>query len=92
MPSAAAASSSPGRCSITSERLRGHGELPEELTDGLRAQYLARLYRLETMTGRRRDLEDEVAATAQADLALRRDLIAFQRRTLSDCSTRDGSG
>ena len=30
------------------------------------------------------DLEDEAAATAQADLALRRDLIAFQRRTLSD--------
>ena len=58
------------------------GELPEELTDGLRAQYLARLYRLETMTGQE-GLEDEVAATAQADLALRRDLIAIQRNTLS---------
>jgi hypothetical protein len=31
------------------------------------------------LTGRR-----AAAATAQADLALRRDLIAFQRRTLSD--------
>ena len=30
------------------------------------------------------DLEDEAAVIAQADLALRRDLIAFQRRTLSD--------
>jgi Na+/H+ antiporter len=58
------------------------GELPEELTDGLRAQYLARLYRLETMAGQE-GLEDEVAATAQADLALRRDLIAIQRNTLS---------
>jgi monovalent cation/hydrogen antiporter len=58
------------------------GELPAELTDGLRAQYLARLHRLETMTGQA-GLEDEVAATAEADLALRRDLIAIQRRTLS---------
>jgi monovalent cation/hydrogen antiporter len=58
------------------------GELPEELTDGLRAQYLARVHHLETMTDE--GVEDEAAATAEADLALRRDLIAFQRRTLSD--------
>ena len=59
------------------------GELPAELTDGLRAQYLARLRWLETMTGDE-GLEEESAATAEADLALRRDLIALQRRTLSD--------
>ena len=59
------------------------GELPAELSDGLRAQYLARLRRLETMTGDD-GLEEEAAATADADLALRRDLIALQRRTLSD--------
>jgi len=57
-------------------------ELPQELTDGLRAQYLARLHHLDTMTDE--GAEDEAAATAQADLALRRDLIAFQRHTLSD--------
>jgi hypothetical protein len=59
------------------------GELPEELTQGLRAQYLGRLHMLETMA----DDEDpgpEAAATASAGLALRRDLIAVQRRTLSD--------
>ena len=60
-----------------------HDGLPEELADGLRAQYLARLHRLEA-SGDEVDLEDEVAATAQAELVLRRDLIAFQRRTLSD--------
>jgi Na+/H+ antiporter len=58
------------------------GELPEELTDGLRAQYLARLHRLE-LASDDEHLEDEVAATAKAELALRRNLIAFQRRTLS---------
>lgn len=59
------------------------GELPQELTDGLRAQYLARLHHLETMTDEQ-GLEDEAAVVAQANLALRRDLIAFQRHTLSD--------
>ena len=59
------------------------GELPAELTDGLRAQYLARLRRLETMTGDE-DLESEVTGTAAAEPALRRELIAIQRRTLSD--------
>jgi CPA1 family monovalent cation:H+ antiporter len=64
-------------------KARVTGELPAELSDGLRAQYLARLRRLETMTGDD-GLEEEAAATADADLALRRDLIALQRRTLSD--------
>ncbi|MGO9904832.1 MAG: Na+/H+ antiporter [Solirubrobacteraceae bacterium] len=60
-----------------------HDGLPEELADGLRAQYLARLHRLEASADEA-DLEDEVAATAQAELALRRDLIALQRHKLSD--------
>lgn len=59
------------------------GRLPEEVADGLRAQYLARLRWLETMTGDE-DLEDEVAATEQAGLDMRSDLISFQRRTLAD--------
>jgi CPA1 family monovalent cation:H+ antiporter len=59
------------------------GNLPDELTDGLRAQYLARLHRLETAT-ETEGLEDEVVATAGAELRLRRDLVTFQRRTLSD--------
>jgi monovalent cation/hydrogen antiporter len=58
------------------------GELPAELTDGLQARYLARLRRLETMSGDE-DLESEAAGTTAADLALRRELIAIQRRTLS---------
>ncbi len=64
-----------------------HGELPEELADGLRAQYLGRLHRLETSPDDD-DLEAEVEATAATDLAMRRDLIALQRRTL--VSLRDG--
>jgi Na+/H+ antiporter len=59
------------------------GALPEEITDGLRAQYRARLRALEAMTGDESPA-DETATVAEADLALRRDLIAFQRRTLSD--------
>jgi CPA1 family monovalent cation:H+ antiporter len=58
------------------------GELPDELTDGLRAQYLGRLHRLETMTGDE-DREDAAVATAEADLAFRHELIAIQRRALT---------
>ena len=65
--------------------------LPEELADGLRAQYLARLHRLEAL-GDEAGPEEEVAATAQAELALRRDLVAFQRRTLSDLRDQGGVG
>jgi CPA1 family monovalent cation:H+ antiporter len=57
------------------------GELPEELTDGLRAQYLARLHRLQTSADIE-DLESEAVATAQSELSVRRDLIALQRQTL----------
>lgn len=59
------------------------GALPEELADGLRAQYLGRLHWLET-TADDEDIEEEATATAQAAMAMRRDLISFQRRTLSD--------
>ena len=59
------------------------GQLPEEVADGLRAQYLGRLHWLETMSDDE-DLEDEVAATAQAAYDMRRDLISFQRQTLAD--------
>ena len=58
------------------------GELPDELTDGLRAQYLGRLHRLETMTGDE-DGEDGAVGTAEADLAFRHELIAIQRRALT---------
>jgi CPA1 family monovalent cation:H+ antiporter len=67
------------------------GELRAELTDALRAQYLARLRWLETTTDDD-GLEEEAAATAAADLALRRDLIAFQRRTLDDLRNRGRIG
>jgi monovalent cation/hydrogen antiporter len=57
------------------------GQLPEELADGLRGQYLSRLHRLQTSPDDE-DLEAEVVATAAADLAMRRDLIALQRQKL----------
>jgi hypothetical protein len=56
-------------------------DLPAELTDGLRAQYLSRLRRLETMSDS--DPEAEATMTAAADIELRRDVIAMQRRTLA---------
>ena len=58
------------------------GELSEELTQGLRAQYLGRLHVLET-TGDE-DPAPQATTNASAALALRRDLIALQRSTLSD--------
>jgi CPA1 family monovalent cation:H+ antiporter len=57
-------------------------DLPAELTDGLRAQYLSRLRRLETMSDG--DPEAEATATAEADIGLRREIIAMQRRTLGE--------
>ncbi len=57
------------------------GELPEEITDGLRAQYLARLHRLESSADNE-DLESDAVSTAQSELTVRRDLIALQRQTL----------
>jgi Na+/H+ antiporter len=57
------------------------GELPEEVTDGLRAQYLGRLRTLQT-SREDEDLEADVVATAATLTALRRDLITLQRQTL----------
>jgi CPA1 family monovalent cation:H+ antiporter len=57
-------------------------DLPAELTDGLRARYLSRLRRLETMIDG--DPGEDALATATADFELRRDLIDLQRRTLAE--------
>jgi CPA1 family monovalent cation:H+ antiporter len=56
-------------------------EVPDDVADGLRAQYLGRLERLETWPDDA-DLEPDVRADADAELAVRRDLIAVQRQTL----------
>jgi CPA1 family monovalent cation:H+ antiporter len=57
-------------------------DLPAELTDGLRARYLSRLRRLETMVDG--DPEEEATATANADFELRQELIDMQRRKLAE--------
>jgi CPA1 family monovalent cation:H+ antiporter len=57
-------------------------DLPAELTDGLRARYLSRLRRLETMVDG--DPEEEATATAAADFELRQDLIDMQRHKLAE--------
>jgi Na+/H+ antiporter len=56
-------------------------QAPDDVVDGLRAQYLGRLQRLQSAPDDE-DLEPDVGADAEAELALRRDLIALQRRTL----------
>ena len=58
-----------------------NGELPDELTDGLRAQYLGRLRQAPDIA-RGPDLDGNVVATASVELDIRRDLIALQRRKL----------
>ena len=55
--------------------------VPDDVADGLRAQYLGRLERLQTAPDDE-NLEADVGANAQAEQALRRDLIDLQRRTL----------
>jgi monovalent cation/hydrogen antiporter len=57
-----------------------NGELPDELADGLRAQYIGRMRTLQT--SREDDVEADVEAAAEAEMALRRDLIALQRQSL----------
>jgi CPA1 family monovalent cation:H+ antiporter len=57
--------------------------VPDDLVDGLRAQYLVRLERLQTAPDDE-NLEEDVSADAEAEIALRRDLIALQRQTLTD--------
>ena len=56
-------------------------QVPDDVVDGLRAQYLGRLQRLQSAPDDE-NLEPDVGADAEAELALRRDLIALQRRTL----------
>jgi CPA1 family monovalent cation:H+ antiporter len=56
-------------------------DLPQELADGLRAQYLARIHRLQTSGDD--ELTNEVLTTARAELAMRRELISVQRRKLT---------
>src|SRR5262249_40150651 len=51
-----------------------NSQVPDDLVDGLRAQYLARLQRLQTGP-EDEDLDEDVVADAQAEIALRRDLI-----------------
>lgn len=63
------------------DQAAGSNRVPEELADGLRAQYLGRLQRLQTAPDGE-DLESDARADAEAELALRRDLITLQRRTL----------
>jgi monovalent cation/hydrogen antiporter len=62
-------------------RVSQNGDLPEELRDGLRAQYLARLQRLQTDPDDE-NLRTDVTVATDAELALRRDLISLQRQTL----------
>jgi len=55
----------------------------DELADGLRAQYLARLRHLEGTTGDGDEADAGLAASAaQAEHALRREINSLQRRTL----------
>jgi CPA1 family monovalent cation:H+ antiporter len=56
-------------------------EVPDDVADGLRAQYLGRLQRLQTSPDDA-SLESDMSADAEAEVAVRRDLIAVQRRTL----------
>ncbi len=82
-PNVRPASSSPRRSSITSGKRHRTDQVPDDVADGLRAQYLGRLDRLQTAPDDE-DLEDDVGADAEAELALRRDLIDLQRQTLID--------
>ena len=53
---------------------------PDELADGLRAQYIGRMRTLQT--SHEDDVEADVEAAAEAEMAVRRDLIALQRQSL----------
>lgn len=67
------------------------GELPEELADGLRAQYIGRLRTLQTAPNDG-GLESDVEATAESEMAVRRDLIALQRQSLLNLRDRGRIG
>ena len=65
------------------DRLQGgEGDGPQELVDGLRAQYLARRRRLETDDDHT-DAGGAAADAPGAERALRRELVAVQRETLA---------
>jgi monovalent cation/hydrogen antiporter len=74
------------------ERASATAALPDELTDGLRAQYLARVRQLEASDEDEVGVSDDDAAVVVAELALRHDVAAQQRRTLSDLRTRGRIG
>jgi CPA1 family monovalent cation:H+ antiporter len=56
--------------------------VPAEFRDGLRAQYVARLQRLQTATDD--DIEPDSGTAVVAEAGLRQDLIAVQRQALLD--------
>ncbi len=56
-------------------------QIPDDIADGLRAQYLRRLQRLETAPDND-NREPDLKADAEAELAVRRDLIVLQRKAL----------
>jgi CPA1 family monovalent cation:H+ antiporter len=58
-----------------------NNQVPDEVADGLRAQYLGRLQRLQTAP-EDEDLEPDARTDVGAEMDLRRDLIAMQRHAL----------
>jgi CPA1 family monovalent cation:H+ antiporter len=64
-------------------RASQNDQVSPDVADGLRAQYLARLQRLQTAPDDE-NFEEDVSADAEAEMTLRRDLIALQRQTLNE--------
>ena len=73
-------------------------DVPDDVVDTLRAQYLGRLHLLETLPSDGTDAGDEdevrraMRATADSEAALRRDLIEVQRETLATLRARGEIG
>jgi CPA1 family monovalent cation:H+ antiporter len=63
------------------QKVRDRDGVPSEFVDGLRAQYLNRRQRLES--GDEAEVVQETAEAADAERALRRDLIEAQREALA---------
>ncbi|HVT42716.1 MAG TPA: Na+/H+ antiporter [Acidimicrobiales bacterium] len=59
-----------------------NGEIPDDVADGLRAQYLGRLHLLETAPSEEA-AETTARASAVSEAVLRRDIIAAQRAALT---------
>jgi Na+/H+ antiporter len=66
------------------DRVSATGDRPEELTDALRAQYLARMRHLDAAGDGEDGAGADLGATAAAELELRRELTAVQRRRLGE--------